>query len=257
MTRRNVPLILGVWFITVAVLHPQEFPDRATLCSKADSLVGAAATGCIDKVREFLAKDGIDSKNGSESPSLRAAIRSGNEAIVKLLLDAGAPVNPPVPSLWPPLSDAAIKGHIEVMKVLLRAGAKVDATDHNGRPVLVGYGFLNPNVTRVLLEAGADVDSADREGETALMKASGHGLKQVISVLIKHHANVNLKDSMGRTALMHAAAARLSGAIPLLLENGADPSARDYEGKTALDIAKASNNVTAIGLLSYARKRSH
>ncbi len=68
--------------------------DPATLCLKTESLARAAEKGCTDRVREFLAKAGIDSKNGGESMALRAAIHSGNESIVKLLVDAGAPLDP-------------------------------------------------------------------------------------------------------------------------------------------------------------------
>jgi len=231
-------------------------PDLATLCSKVDSLAGAASAGCIDKVRDLLAQEGIDSKDGSESLALQAAIRSGHEPLVKILIDAGAPVNPKDTKLFAPLADAAMTRHIEIMKLLLKTGAKVDAADHNGSTLLAGSGFFDPNVTRVLVEAGAYVDAFDKEGQTALMKAAGYGFKQAIQVLIDHHADVNLKDASGRTALMHAASGRFSDAIPLLLEDGADPNARDYSGKSALDLANASNNLGAITMLSVATKRS-
>ena len=232
-------------------------PDLATLCSKADSLASAASIGCTDKVRDFLAKDGIDSKDGSESLALQAAIRSGNESLVKLLIHAGAPVNPKESKLFSPLADAAMTHHAEVMEVLLQAGAKVDAVDHNGMTPLLSNGLFETNVTQVLLEAGANVNAADERGETPLMKASGFGFKQTVKVLIERRADVNLKDRKGRTALMHAAAGQVSDTIPLLLENGADPNAQDNEGKTALDLADASNNLGAIAMLSVAVKRSH
>jgi ankyrin repeat protein len=232
-------------------------PDLATLCSNADSLVHAVSIGCIDKAREFLSKNGIDSKEGGESLALQAAIRSGNAPIVKLLLDSGAPVNPRETTLWTPLTVAATTRHVEILEFLLQAGAKVDAPDHNGMTALVGTGFFYPNVARVLLEAGANVNATDGKGETALMKASGYGFKQSVKILIEHHADLNLRDSKGRTALMHASAGRFSDAIPLLLENGADPNLRNNEGKTALDLANASNNLGAIAMLSVAMKTSH
>lgn len=232
-------------------------PDLATVCSNANSLANAVSMGCIDKVRGFLAKDGIDSKDGSESLALDAAIGSDNQPLVKLLIDAGAPVNPKETKLFTPLAEAAMPRHIEIMRLLLQAGAKVDAVDHNGMTLLAGYGFFDPNVERVLLESGANVNATDSKGETALMKASAFGFKQAVKILIEHHADVNLKDSEGRTALMHAAAGRFSDAIPLLLENGADPNAQNNEGKTALDLADASNNRGAIAMLSVAVKTIH
>jgi ankyrin repeat protein len=232
-------------------------PTRAELCAQADSLNRAAQRGCIEKVREFLAANGIDSKNGSESEALRIAIRSGNKEIAQLLINAGAPVNPSITTLWSPLADAAFAKKFDIMKLLLQSGAKVDAPDHRGVTLLVSTGFFDPTVTTILLDAGADPNAADREGETALMKASGHGVKETVKVLIEHHADVNRKDVKGRTALMHAAAGHVPDAIPLLLENGADPNIRDNEGKSALDLADKSNNFGAIAMLSLAVKRSH
>ncbi len=204
-------------------------PDLATLCSKADSLVSAAAIGCADRVRDFLAKDGIDSRNGGESTSLRAAIHSGNEADVKLLLKAGAPVDP-LEAKRSPLAEAAFDGKAEIIKLLLASGAKVESLDHHGAAFLANSGILNPGVIEVLLEAGADVNATNADGETILMKASVNAA-QTVKVLIEHHANLNLKDNKGRTALMHAAAAGFSDAIPLLLENGADFNLREIQAR--------------------------
>jgi len=237
--------------------NQQSAPSRAELCAQADSLNRAAQRGCVEKVRELLAVNGIDSKDGRESEALRTAIRSGNKDIVQLLINAGAPVNPSTTTLWSPLADAAFGKHFDIMKLLLQSGAKVDAADHRGVTLLVSTGFFDPDVTTILLEAGADTNAVDREGQTALMLASAHGFKQTAKILIEHHADINLKDVKGRTALMHAAAGRHSDAIPLLLENGADPNARDYEGKSALDLADKSSNLGAIAMLSLAVKRSH
>jgi ankyrin repeat protein len=231
-------------------------PDPATLCLKAESLARAAATGCTERVREFLAKDGIDSKNGGESMALRAAIHSGNESVVKILLNAGAPLDP-VEATRSPLAEAAMSWQVGIVKLLLASGAKVDSLDHHGISFLDESHVFDPSLLKVLLEAGAKVNATDAFGETALMKASEYGYEQTIKVLIEHGAELNVRDNKGRTAVMHAAASCCSHAIPLLLENGADPNAHDKDGKTALDLADASNNLAAIAVLSVATKTAH
>jgi len=236
--------------------NEQPVPTHSELCAKADTLTHAAQRDCPDRVRELLATNGIDSKTGSESEALTTAIRAGNKDIVEILIQAGAPVNPSQTTLWPPLSDAAFTKHFDIMKLLLAAGAKVDAPDHHGLTLLVSTGYFDPTVTTILLDAGADPNATDQQGESVLMKASAQGLKQSVKILIDHHADVNRKDARGRTALMHAAASHYSDAIPVLLENGADPTARDNEGHSALDLADKSNNLGAIAMLSLAVKRS-
>ena len=257
-----IPVIVAaILFATISraqdsAENQQATHSRAELCAAADSLVHAVQRGCVDQVREILKAQGIDSKNGSESEAFRTAIRVGNREIAQILIEAGAPVNPSVTGLWSPLADAAFGKHFEIMKLLIQSGAKVDALDHRGVTLLANSGFFDATVTTILLEAGADPNATDRAGATALMKASGYGLKESIKVLIEHHADVNRKDGKGRTALMHAASGRRSDAIPILLENGADPNVRDSEGSSALDYADRYNNLGAFTMLSLAVKRS-
>jgi len=230
-------------------------PNLPALCAAAQSMETAASLGCVDQLRYFLAKGGIDSKDGSESSALGKAIRSGNEAIVKLLIQGGAPVNPVQVSSLPPLAEAAHWHRIEIMKLLLKSGAKVDGLDSHGQTYLASFGFFDPSVLRILLDAGANPNATDEEGQTALMQAASYGYEESVRILIGHHADVNLRDHKGRTALMHAAMGGYVDAIPLLLENGADPNARDSEGKTAFDLAQPRNQA-AMKLLSEAMKES-
>jgi len=227
---------------------PCEPPNHDSLCAGAPNLARAVAQNCVERTKELLAKDGIDSKDGNESAALITAIRLGNEAIVRLLLDAGAPVNPLTTRLSTPLAEAGFR-NVRILNVLLASGAKVDALDHHGATYLASYGFFNPAVTKILLEAGANPDARNEDGTTALMRAADYGYEEAAKLLIEHRADVNLTDNQGHSALMHAASGKYVDVIPHLLAAGADPHARDMEGKTALDIAKTSKNQVAEELL--------
>jgi hypothetical protein len=229
-------------------------PNFESLCASAKNLMEAVSRNCVGRTAEFLAKEGIDSKGGTESAALRMAIALGNEAIAKLLLDAGAPVNPATKLLWSPLGEAGHRGRIGIMRLLLKKGADVDDLDRRGATYLASYGFFNTRVMKLLLEAHANPNARD-EGETALMHASFYGYEDAVKLLIQYHADVNLVDHKGRTALMHAASGEYVDAIPLLLAAGANPNARDSQGKTALDIAKDSKHRIAEELLSSLRQR--
>jgi len=52
---------------------------------------------------------------------------------------------------------------------------------------------------KLLVEAGADVDAKDNMGETAVHKATRHGHSSVISLLIMSQANVNMASSNGES----------------------------------------------------------
>lgn len=229
-------------------------PNLPALCAGLHSLAEAARTGCVEKVREYLAKDGIDVQDGSESRALDDAIRSDSETVVKMLLKAGAPLNPERPVLQPPLFEAASLRRIAILRLLLAFGAKADGLDSMGTTYVASYGVFDPQILKILLDAGANPDATDEEGQSALMMAADAGYEESVKILLAHHAQVNLSDREGRTALMHACAGRFVDAILLLLEHGADLSARDNQGKTALDLAQASKNLPAIKLLSATNK---
>jgi ankyrin repeat protein len=228
-----------------------EPPNLAVVCSTA-ALSQAAGLGCATRVAELLARNGIDSKDSSESEALGLAIQGGNEVVVKLLLNAGAPVNPPAFRLFSPLGEAAHRRRLDVMKTLLKAGANVDAVDHQGATYLAGYGYFDESVLKILLDAGANPNAADSDGRTALMQASYYGYEGAVVLLMEHGAEIDLRDHKGRSPLMYAANGKYVDAIPHLLDHGANPQARDSDGKTALDLARQSKNAVAIELLSAA-----
>jgi hypothetical protein len=49
-------------------------PNLDALCASAADLLSAVSQNCVNRTRELLTKDGIDSKDGNESPALRRAI---------------------------------------------------------------------------------------------------------------------------------------------------------------------------------------
>ena len=62
--------------------------------------------------------------------------------------------------------------------------------------------------------------NAKNEGETALMKASQKGYKEIVEILLENGADVNVKGYSDWTALMHASHYGHKDVVELLLENG-------------------------------------
>ncbi len=58
----------------------------------------------------------------------------------------------------------------------------------------------NPEVLEVLVKAGAEVNAQDTDGVTPLMKASSYNQKpKILEVLLNAGANVRIKDKNGKT----------------------------------------------------------
>jgi ankyrin repeat protein len=174
-----------------------------------------------------LIKAGVsaDSTDPFGETALHTCARTGNPAAVKVLLAHGASVDPV--EAWrgqTPLMWAAAEGHTEVMKLLIEAGADVNARSRiikwerqrtdEPRDKWLPPGGLTPLLlaaregrtesVRVLLDAGADINIADPDRHTALTLALINGHLDVAALLIERGIDVNLADKVGRTALWAA-----------------------------------------------------
>jgi len=126
---------------------------------------------------------------------------------------------------------AAYVGNAKQTLTAIKRGANVNAR-YRGRPVLlwaIQEGHLN--VVKVLVAAGASLKRRDNLGFSALGEAAGIGNTRIVKFLLKAGADVNGKSAYG-SPLHTACAYRHSKIAKLLLDHGADPSAVDREGRT-------------------------
>uniref|UniRef100_A0A8C2ZYJ9 Ankyrin repeat domain 6b n=1 Tax=Cyclopterus lumpus TaxID=8103 RepID=A0A8C2ZYJ9_CYCLU len=85
-----------------------------------------------------------------------------------------------------PLHLAAHKGHIEVVRILLKAGCDLDIQDDAGdTPLHVAAALNHKKSVRLLLEAGADSNICNNAGQTALDQAREHNNPDVALLLTK------------------------------------------------------------------------
>lgn len=133
------------------------------------------------------------------------------------------------------LITAASAGHMDIVKMLLKAGADVNASDKDGITALMEASIMgHDKIVNVLIDAGAEVDFKSNSGVTALWLAAGENRIGVMKALLKKNADATVTRSDGITALMTASVAGHVDAVKLLLEDGADPLAVDADGLTAL-----------------------
>jgi len=161
--------------------------------------------------------------------SLVDLVRSGQrEAVLAAITSPAVDVNVPAPDGSTALMWATYNVDHELVRALLKDGAKVNVTNRYGDSALEeAVKLADVEIVRMLLDAGANPDSPNQDGQTALMLASTIGSLPIAQMLIQRGATVNAVENFrGQTALMWAAAQNQPDIVDLLLKHGADVKLR-------------------------------
>jgi ankyrin repeat protein len=223
----------------------------------------------------------MESPPFTETPLIQAS-SLGNIRLVRLFIEHGANVNAQNGRMggMTPLMYAAMAGHGEVAIYLLAKGADVEMYAFSPRvtALMIASDYGQINIVKILLDAGADINAQSfpsRRGmtgktdKTALMYASDYhcidfiydgdqtkrqrsrdvaAIEQsaVIKLLVARGADVNKQTDNGWTALMvatkDACDYEYTEIVRTLLECGADRNLRAEDGSTALMQAEKKCN---------------
>jgi len=177
------------------------------------------------------------------------AIRENKISELKAMAGSKAAVNITDSRGTTPLMQAAAIGSSAALKILLDAGANVNARNGLEITALI-YGASDPEKVKLLVAAGADVNAKSKIGRTALIVAAGHpGGTETVRLLLSKGADSKAKDGGGSTALIEAARANEIEAVRTLLGQPVEIDAGDRLGFTALLYAASHGNAAAVKLL--------
>lgn len=187
-----------------------EFADKAFKL-----LFSACLHGHLEVVRVLL-EHGVDMHkfsyyNGSFITCLNIASKTGNLALVRLLLDFGA--DPNLVRLecgYPPLMGAIMYGWVDVVRLLLDHGADINWTKTpNGwrSAICCACAYNHIDIAELLLlDYGADVNARNNVGDTPLMIVLSNrpDSKDLLQLLLEHGADPSIANK-GKTALDYVA----------------------------------------------------
>lgn len=161
------------------------------------------------------------------------------------------------------LHSCSIKKNLKIAKMLIDAGADINALNINGWTPLHRFSFMNSiKAAKFFIKHGAKLDIPDKHNCTPLYYAVKCGYPRMAELLIDAGANVNVQDNLGLTPLHVCALTSnydISPSDPkrffilddtnyisleiayILLEAGADVTIKDYSGKLPYNLTDNSD----------------
>jgi hypothetical protein len=229
------PLGLAVDFnqdrvVPLLTAHGLRLP-RLSQIRKKRLLAYHAHLGNAEIVDYLLSEDPeIDEENAFDS-LLNAAVYGGKAHIVSRFLDAGADPNPT--SGLPPLSLACSRNMLDIVELLLAAGADPNNGGEEAMPPLV-FAVINgdASIVKKLLEKGADPQLADPAKAPAGMGvvewATMLGNQEMVDALFAANAKCHFSREKAEDVLLFAIGGDIAETAILAGESCLTPDFRFY-----------------------------
>ncbi|KAJ7321268.1 ankyrin repeat-containing domain protein [Mycena albidolilacea] len=186
--------------------------------------------------------------------ALYHASRTGNEAIVKLLIEHGADINADGGEHGSALQAALWNGQEGVARLLIEHGAKFKAEGGEyGTALQVAVRQGREGIIRLLIEYGTDINAEGGEYDgvygSLLQAALWNGKEGAARLLVEHGADVNAEGGKYGNPLQAALWNGKEGTAQLLIEHGADANAEGGEYGSLLQAALWNGKEEAARLL--------
>lgn len=158
----------------------------------------------------------------------------------------------------------AVGGGVEIVDILVKAGADVNRRDAGGRAVwdfAPTWGSASVEIWRTLVQAGLDVHSRGAQDETPLISVcSGYVAPAtqrsfivsrcgIVRLLLGAGAKADVVDRSNRSPLSAAAAAGNGDVVEMLLKAKADPNPSGSGARSALFEAAVHGHDGIVGAL--------
>ncbi|PFX34623.1 Ankyrin-1 [Stylophora pistillata] len=175
--------------------------------------------------RKEVVLDMLKARNKEGETALHSAVKSGHIDIVEMCLKKGAKVTERRRNLAQPLHIAAIYGYVDIAKLLVDHEANIKARNVNHEmPLHKAAAFNKIAMVDFLLEKGADIDCLDKDKYTPLLVAASGGHTDVVSKLLIRGADLQVKNVHDKTAIFLAAEGKRVDTLKRIMQH------QDYLG---------------------------
>ncbi|ETE62186.1 Ankyrin repeat domain-containing protein 27, partial [Ophiophagus hannah] len=239
------------FIIPVTTVTPEETKSNY---KEVDKLLRAVADGDLEMVRYLLEWGDDDLEDPKEAsnmgtpelchPLCQCSRCSPLQKKFFRLPSNGLGVNVTNQTGLMSLHIAALHGHVDLVALLLKHGANIEAKDVNqAGPLHFACQNGHFQVVKYLIECSAKQNKRDIYGNTPLMYACVNGYQEIAAILLQHGASVNLPNNQGNTPLHKAVIGNYDAVVQLLLQNGALVHLRNNRQCTPLDYAEPNSGL--------------
>ena len=121
-------------------------------------------------------------------------IMAGDLNGVKALIKSGVDIEARDHCERTALYIASLFGGLEIVKLLVNSGAKLDVKCRGLTALYIASSFGDLEIVKILAESGADIESMNKHGNTALNEASITGELEVVKYLIQRGADIGSEN---------------------------------------------------------------
>ncbi|MEW6358814.1 MAG: ankyrin repeat domain-containing protein [Planctomycetota bacterium] len=207
--------------------------------SRWTPLMKASFRGHTKIVGQLLEAGAYVNAVSESKTALNLAARKGHLEIVKLLLKYGATLEPIAAASWTPYSAlcaAAANGHTSIVEALINHGLSMKTTDANDALNEAAFRKYFDTV-KLMVANGADINGRGKYGGNAMVTAFHANRPDIMEFLISMGADVNVQDKEGYTALSYMVCNGDTEAVKILLKAGADAHAKGLHNMSLLERA--------------------
>lgn len=220
----------------------------------ATLLHSAASCNNVHLTHLFL-RSGLDTRRADKRGKTPLHYAAQNNAldVVKILLQiAWDGINDSTYKGYTPLTLASYYGYVNMVELLISAGAYINVIDNDGNtPLLYAFNEYNHNQknAQLLITKGANVQMQYSNGDTLLHRAVKRKWYDVIRLLIYRGISVNVCNNKGETPLFGAVHAKDMVSATHLINYGADVHCVDSRRNTVLHYAAHNKHIELLHLL--------
>ena len=135
--------------------------------------------------------------------------------------------------------EACKTGNINLLKNNLQpefVNIREPGDQKGSTPLHIAAGYNNAEIVKLLLKTGANINAKDKGGLAPIHNASCYGHIQIIDILIENHCDIDSVDEYGYSALHEAAAGDHYEVVLKLLQNNCNYKLKTKDGQTAYDL---------------------